>query len=156
MKNILIVCADKDLRKDLSKSLASKLKCLYLDIDELVDIEILNRQDVKLSEAQDFMHEIEFKSINRAMAFENCITTISHSMYVGNDNFKLFNNVYKIYVKLSKSYFIAKSSQVDKLEQELCLFEQIDKLITNNSDIVVEKEAKSISQLCVEIISNIK
>ena len=37
MQNLLVVCADKDLRKDLSRVLGAELNFLYVDVDDVLD-----------------------------------------------------------------------------------------------------------------------
>ncbi len=154
MKNILIVCPDKDLRKDLSKALAKELKCLYLDADELLDFEILNRQDIALTEARDALHEMETETLRRVTGFKNCIITISHSLFVANDNFDLLKDLRRVNIVLPKSYLIAKTRKEDKykLEQELCLYNQINGLVSVNCDVTIEKDVISIPELCQKII----
>lgn len=153
MKNILIICADKNLRKDISKALTSRLNCIYVDVDEIVDLEVLNNTEIKLDESKKVLNDIEKNAIKKAKEFKNSIITISHNVFVSNDNFSLFNNSVKIYISLSKAYFIAKTNQADKyrLEQELSLFEEIDNLIKNNCDYVIEKGIKTVQQICDEI-----
>lgn len=154
MKNILIVCPDKDLRKDLSKALSKELKCLYLDADELLDFEILNRQDIALTEARDALHEMEAETLRRVTGFKNCIITISHSLFVANDNFDLLKDLRRVNIVLPKSYLIAKTRKEDKykLEQELCLYNQINALVSANCDVTIEKDVISIPEMCQKII----
>ena len=156
MKNILIVCADKQLRKDLSKALATELKCLYLDANELLDFEMLNRQEVALSQMGEALSLMEQDTLKRVMEFKNCVITISHDLFVSNDNYKLLDGVVKCYLKLSKSYIVAKTSKADKhkLEQELNMFDEISNVIAANCDFVVDKSVKSIPELCQEVILN--
>lgn len=158
MKNILMVCADKNLRKDISKALASELKCLYLDADELLDFEIVNRQNVKLAEAGDALHQMELDTIKRMTEFKNCIITISNDLFVSNDNFKSINNVIKVCLMLSKSFLVAKINKDNKhkIEQELCMFDEINGLIKNNCDMVVEKQIKTNEQIVQEIICGLE
>lgn len=158
MKNILIVCVDKELRKDLSKAMATQLKCLYLDVDDLLNFEILNQENTSLKEANNYLQAMESKCINRALEYKNCIITISHELFVSNDNFNLIKDVKKIFIFLSKAYFVARTNKNDrhKLEQELCLFDEISFLIKSNCDIVIEKGIKTIEQLSQEIIENLQ
>lgn len=158
MGNILIVCIDKELRKDLSKAIAKCLNYLYLDVEELLDLELLNHKEVALNEASEFLQSLERKCINRAMEFKDCVITISNDLFVSNDNFNLIKNVKKVFVFLSKAYFVARFKKEDKfrLEQELCLFDEISFLISSNCDLVVEKGIKSIEQLAQEIIEDLQ
>lgn len=156
MKNILMVCADKDFRKDLSKALASELKCLYLDADELLDFEILNRQEIKLNQASDALQQMELDTLKRIAEFKNCIITISNDLFVSNDNFQHIKDVVKVYVELSKAHLVAKSNKQEmyKLEQQLVIYDEINRLIKANCDFCVIKDIKTIEQLCQEIIVN--
>lgn len=157
MKNILIVCADKNLRKDLSRALATELKCLYLDADELLDFEILNRQEIRLNEASNALQQMELDTLKRIAEFKNCVITISENLFVSNDNFSSINDVIKVHCALSKAYLVAQTNKRDayKLEQELSVFDEINALIKANCDFVVSKDVKTIEQVCQEIIVNI-
>lgn len=157
MKNVLIVCADKNLRKDLSKALATELKCLYLDADELLDFEILNRQEIKLGDASRALQQMELDTLKRVAEFKNCIITISNNLFVSNDNFEQIKDVFKVQLSLSKSYLIAQAKKEDKykLEQELSVFDEIEQLIKSNCHFSIKKDVKTIEQICQEIIINL-
>ena len=157
MQNILIVCADKELRKDLSKVLATELKFLYVDVDEVLDFELLNQQDVTIVEAKEVLKQLELKSINRVLGFDNCVITISRDLFVSNDNFKLFADLKKVFVTLTKAHFVARTKSDDKyrLEQELALFDKINKLISVNCDVVIDKGIKSIQEIGSEILEGL-
>ena len=158
MKNILIVCADKNLRKDISKALASELRCLYLDADELLDFEIVNRQNIKLSDAGEALQQMELDTIKRMTEFKNCIITMSNQLFVSNDNFEQIKGVTKVCLSLSKAFLVAKINKDNKhkIEQELCLFDEINGLIKRNCDIVIDKDIKTNSQLVQEIIYEVQ
>ena len=152
------MCADKELRKDLSRVLATELKFLYVDVDEVLDFEILNQQDVKLAEAKDVLKNLERKSIDRVLNFDNCIITISRDLFVSNDNFLLMKNCKKVFLPLPKAYFVARNNGGDvyKLEQELAMFDHINKLVSVNCDIIIDKKIQSIQELTKQIIDKLK
>lgn len=157
MQNILIVCADKELRKEISKVLATELKFLYVDVDDVLDYELLNNQDVSLVKAEDMMNNLETKSINRVLKFNDCITTISNDVFVSNDNFRLFKDIKKVFLKLPKAYFVSRTKKEDKykLDQTFELLDSINKLISINCDIVIDKEIKSTQEISKEIIEKL-
>jgi len=158
LQNILIVCADKNLRKEISKTLATELKFLYVDVDEILDFEILNKQDTTIIEAGDVMKNLETKSIDRALKFKDCVITCSRDLFVANDNFKKFDKHNKIFVKLSKAYFVARFNSKDRnrLEQELLMFDSVNKLVEVNCNFAIEREAKTIEQIKDDIINILK
>lgn len=158
MQNIIIVCADKGLRKDLSKALASELGFLYVDVDEVVDFDILNMSDTALSTAKQELDELEKKSIKRVLDFNNCIITISRDLFIANNNFTLFEQCKKIFVVLPKAYFVAKYSNCDmgKLEQELLMCDKINKLTKTYSDMTIDKSVKTTDDMMKEILDKLK
>ncbi|MBQ7797929.1 MAG: hypothetical protein IJ371_02270 [Clostridia bacterium] len=157
MQNILIVCADKELRKDVSRHLGRELKYLYVDVDDILDYELLNKQDVALTKTAEVLEALEQKSINRALELKNCVITISRDLFVSNDNFKLFNDLVKVFVVLSKAHFVARVKSEDKyrLEQELAIYDNINKLITMHCNFSITKEIKSVEEISNEIIKEL-
>ena len=154
MKNILIVCADKDLRKDISKKLATITNSIYLDVDDMLQFELLKHQNVALNEAGAVLRTMQQDCINRANEYKNCIITISNDVFVANDNFKLFNASVKIFISLSKAYFVARMQGKDqhRLEQQLTLFNQVNMLVKNNCNYIIDKDARTIDEICQEIV----
>jgi len=134
------------------------LDCIYLDIDEMLYFEILNHQDVELSQAGKALREIQQNCIKRANEYKNCILTIPNELFIANDNFKLFNENIKIFIALSKSYFVARAQSNDKykLEQQLSLFNQVNMFVKNNCNYIIDKEAKSVEQICQDIFLMLK
>ncbi len=152
------MCADKDLRKDISKKLATTFNSIYLDVDEMLDFEILKHQNIALGEAGGALRKMQHACITRANEYKNCIITISNDVFVADDNFKLFNDSIKIFVSLSKAYFVARMQKGDqhKLEQQLTLYNQINALVRNNCNYILDKDVKSVNELCQEIILTIE
>ncbi len=146
------------LRKDLSKVLGVELNFLYVDVDEVLDFEIINQQDVKIDEAGDVLKLLEQKSIQRVLNFNECVITMSRDLFVAHNNFLLFRNCHKVFVMLPKAYFVARNNggDINKLEQELLMFDKINKLVSINCDMVVDKEVKSIEDISKEIIDKLK
>ncbi len=153
MQNIVIVCADKQLRKDVAKVLGKELNFLYVDIEDMLGYEVLKQQEVSLTEAKVKMQQLEKNIIKRALEFKNCIVTISRDLFVSNDNFLMLSNTKKIFINLSKSHFVVRSKIDDKyrIEQELLMYDKINKLITINCDMVIEKEMLTIEEMINEI-----
>lgn len=157
MKNILIVCADKLLRQELSKVVATKLKYLYVDIDEILDYQLLNNQNITLVEAGEALKQFEIKSINRALQFDGCVMTMSRNLFVSNENFKRFDGTIKAFLKLPKAHLLAnaKTKDVNTLEQELLLFDKINNLISINCNITLECNTTDVNQIGDEIVKAI-
>ena len=156
MENILIVCLDKVLRQDIIRVLSKELGFLYADIDEILEFEILNNSATSLAQAKDKLNELEQSSINRALQFNKCVLGVSKELFVSNDNFQMFK-MPKIFIELSKAYLIARSKwDINKLEQELLMFDKVDNLVKQNCDIVVDKGVKSVEDICKEILSQLK
>lgn len=155
MENILIVCLDKDLRHDVIRALSKELGFLYADIDEILEYEMLNNYSTSLADANDKLSQLEQSSISRALGFNKCVLGISKELFVSNDNFEMFK-MPKVFIALSKAHLIARSKwDMNRLEQELLLFDKIDNLIKQNCDMVVDKGVKSVSEICEEILAQL-
>ncbi|MFQ6724343.1 MAG: hypothetical protein ACLRFE_03320 [Clostridia bacterium] len=157
MQNILIVCVDADLRKGVSKALASKLGYVYVDIDDVLNFELLNNQSVALTDAAKLLRELQRKSIERVLTFSKCIVTMSNDLFIANNNFMLFNEYKKIFLFLPKAYFVARGKNEDKyrMEQDLLMFDKLNKIVSLNCDICIDKSVKTLDEISNEIILNI-
>lgn len=158
MQNIVIVCEDKDLRKDVSKVLGKELGFLYADVDDILDYELLNSAGIALTDANNRLRELEQKSIKRALEFKNCIITMSRNLFVANDNFLMLNDRFKIFLSISKPHFIARLKNKDKLllEQEILMFDKINKLLELNCDFKIENISNNINEISNKILEKIK
>ena len=153
MENILIVCLDKVLRQDIIRVLSKELGFLYADIDEILEYEILNNPSASLADAKDRLNELEQSSIKRAVQFNKCVLGISKELFVSNDNFEMLK-MPKVFIVLSKAYLIARYKRdINRLEQELLLFDKVDGFIKETCDIVIDKGIKSPEEICCEIIT---
>jgi hypothetical protein len=83
---------------------------------------------------------------------------MSRDLFIANNNFLSINNCKKIFIYLPKSYFVARNNigDINRLEQELLLFDKINKLVEINCDIMVDMGVKSIDEVCNEIIDKLK
>lgn len=158
LQNILIVCADKDLRKDVAKVLGKELDFLYVDVDEILDHQLLNNQHISLSEAGDKLRELERKSIKRALEFDNCIITMSRNLFVANDNFLMLKDRIKIFLSVSKSHFISRSKFKDEqsLQQEILMFDGINKLVEINCNFKIENVNNNSNLISENILKILK
>lgn len=157
MQNIVIVCADKELRKDISKNVASKLNFLFVDADDILDYEVLNNEGATLKDCGDVLNKLEKKVFDRVLNFDNCVITMSRDLFVSNDNFRLLNSFFKVFVGLSKAHFIARAISKDKfkLEQDLQMYDKINLLVKSNCDLEIEKDIKSVEEISAEIINKV-
>lgn len=149
-KNILLVCSSKELRKELSKILARDTKMLHIDADELLDFEILNRQEISIKEAGEVLKHLEQDYINRVVNFKNCVITMSDQLFLSNDNFNLLKNIKKVYIQTYPQQE-KKHSNKYKFEQDLLMYDDINNLLISLCDITIKAE-NNLSKLSQEII----
>lgn len=156
--SFVIVCADKCLRNDVAKILAKDIQMLNADIQDVIDYEILNHHEITLNRANDFLSSLEKKAIAKTLGYKNTILAISCDTFVANDNFELLKNRVKVYIRLPKRYIISKlnKNNKDKIKQQLLMYNEIDALISCNSDIIIDKELKSAQDLATEILEKHK
>lgn len=151
----VIVCADKTLRDDIALQLAGKLNMLSADIQDVVDFELLSHPEISLGEAGEFLKTTERRAILKSLAYKNTILCLSHKMFVANDNFELFADRIKVYIKLPKRYLISKLNDENKaeIEQELLLFDQMDEFVTRLTNYTINSELKSVDDIVTEILT---
>lgn len=154
-KNILIVCLDKRLRKDLSLLLSKELNKIYLDVDELLDLELLNYPEISLTEAGEKLVVLEQKCINRALSYENCIITISTDMFISSNNFRLLKNLFKIFIQIPKSRILTIGNNRHSINQELLLYDEINSVVAKNCDETINSSNKLVQLIFKEIIEKI-
>lgn len=153
----VIICADKTLRNDIAKKIAGKLNnMLSADIQDVVDFELLNHPEIGLNEAGEFLKTTERKAILKSLQYKNTILTLPCKMFVANDNFELFADRIKVYIRLPKRYLISKLNNENRaeIEQELLLFDQMDDYITRLTHYAIDSELKSVDDIAEDILKS--
>lgn len=154
----VIICADKTLRDDVAKKIAGKLNMLSADIQDVVDFELLNHPEISLNEAGEFLKTTERKAILKSLQYKNTILTLPRKMFVANDNFELFADRTKIYIRLPKRYLISKLNNENRaeIEQELLLFDQMNEYITRLTHYAIDSELKSVDEIVEDILKSFR
>ena len=75
-KKYLIVGLLDDKRKLIAQLLADKLSFIYLDIDELIDYQLVNKKNLALA-GRDYFDKIQYSCIRQATDCVNTVATLS-------------------------------------------------------------------------------
>lgn len=145
-KNITIVCLDDSLRKNVAKEFAKTTNMLYLDVDELLDFELLDRKLVAIKCGDEYLKEAEKKCLQRVAEYENCVFAISCDIFLANNNRELLNDTKIVYlesllenVNLSS---VKSRSEREKLVQNLEISHYLNEFLKNTTKICIENADK--------------
>lgn len=155
-KNIAIICLNDYLRKETAKLLAKSKKMHYLDIDELVDFELINRKQVSIKCGDVFLKKVERECVSRAMEYESCVFSISVDLYLANDNSVLLDGCKIVYLSTEMHSIdlatIKNKKEKLKLQQALDINNSINDFLVRTSKYVVENaDIKSVEDVVEEI-----
>lgn len=157
-KNIAIICLNDYLRKETAKLLAESKKMHYLDIDELVDFELINRKQVALKCGDAFLKKVERECIARVMEYESCVFSLSVDLYLANDNSVMLNDCKIVYLSTEMHKIdlttVKNKQEKMKLQQAMDINNNINEFLIKTSKYVVENaDIKSIEDIVTEVKS---
>lgn len=160
-RNITIICLNDFLRKEVGKEVAKNNNMFYLDIDELIDFELISRNQVSIKCGDEFLHKLEQECVMRVAEYENCVYSISPDMFLANNNRVYLENTSIIYlntdmhnIDISK---IRSKTEKMKIMQEMEVFDNINGFLVATCPYVIDKaDLKSIKDIVQEIKLKIK
>jgi len=97
-KNIVIVCLNDFLLKEVSESVAKKFKMDFVDIDEHIEKKLLENKGESLSFASEFLTKLEREYIQKLTKKNNTVFSISAETFLANNNCDYFHNFSVVYI----------------------------------------------------------
>lgn len=78
----------------------------FLDVDELLEYELAEKDEIILKCGEEHYKQLEQKTIKSASTFENTVAVINYDMFCADGNYKFFlKTAYIFYIELPKQYF---------------------------------------------------
>lgn len=154
MKNVLIVCYDKKMLKTISQVVAKSIKMQYVDADRCLDLDLVENKNTTLNEAGAELRYAEERLIDDILTLQNCVVSMSPSIFISNDNFKEFKEFYKVYIHIDKNILTIKGDK-HKIKQEMLLFEQISMFLKENCNFTIDAGRRTINDLATETLNKI-
>lgn len=156
--NILIVGLIDEFNKNIAYEVSNRLGVYFLDIKDLIEYEITDRQNMIDLCGIEYLEKQEYKIINSVTGFENTIITISNEIFTKWDAYNIFNDSCIIlYLRLSENeineYFTANGN---KFNLNQIVFKDRDDYLTSNSKITINVKINSPEKAIKDIIKQIE
>ena len=160
-KNIVLICLNDYLLKQVSADLVKKLKANWLDIDGAVENELLRSKGDKLHIANEFLTSLERKIISQAVTEENTIFSISPEMFLANSNKEYFHECSCIYLATETHSIdilqIKNKAEKTRIIQNATINSNLNEFLINSCEYVIQNaDIKEIADLVKEIKALIK
>lgn len=168
---VLINIANINVKK-FSLSLSEKLGYYYLNIEDLVDYSLFDKEKMVDICGINYMKKEEKKIINSINSYEKTIASMNYETFSNNveninkNNKIIYLNIHKIQleeelnkleesVKKQKSVSSKKSIMISNFKKALIVFEERDKFIRKNCDIEVKYDISNIEEAVNSIYKTI-
>lgn len=159
--NITLLLPLSSYKKKLTRELAHKLDMFFVDVEDMLQFELVDLKRALSINGKDYLEKEENKLVARLYSYTNALITLNLSTFFKEQNNKLIKeNSLIVYFEFSTAnYFklLKKEQKGDELELNFKLFEERNKLLKNNADIVVNCQntnKKDIIKLLLQKINN--
>ena len=147
-KNILIVGLSDDFTRLFSSLLADKLDFYYLDVENLLEYSIMDRLKMEEVCGVRYLDEQEKKVIKSINDYQNTIISMKLDLFVGHLKNILSSNIL-VYLKFQKDQLenlnkLLKSKSMNEVVLNDLVFDERDKFLKKNCEIVVECDISNI------------
>ena len=104
-KNVLIIGLAEANIKRIAVALAEKLNRMYMDVDELIEYQLVNKQGLK-KVGREYFEKIQKGCIRQACDCVNTVVTISTDLYLFADYAEILSKFYVIFVNFTKNDYL--------------------------------------------------
>ena len=156
--NILIVGLIDEFNKNIAYEISNRLGVYFLDIKDLIEYEIADRQNMIDLCGVEYLEKQEYKIIKGVTGFENTIITISNEIFTKWDAYNIFNDSCIIlYLRLEENeineYFITAEN---KFNLNRIVFKDRDDYLASHSTITINARIDSPEKAVKDIIKQIE
>ncbi len=133
--------------------ICEKLGMYFLDVSQLYEFEIAQKDEVILKCGIDYLKKLESKLIDSVTGYENTVVLMSYDLYVSNGNYKKFSpKAYTFYIKFPKSFFEQENSNIIN---KIAYIDR-DKFLTDNCECIISLRGRHHNKALKEIIKYLK
>ena len=148
--NILLVGLEEQFNKKLSKKLSGELCMQYVNVRELVEYELVDKDGVLEKGGIDYYKKCERRALKRAASFENTVIDVSYNFFT--NNFGVFeNSAIKLYIRFPKELLGLKKNDLSEIS-----FEDRDNWLVKCSDFVILNTKKDIKSCICNIYNQLE
>lgn len=104
-RNVLIIGLAEFNVKNIAMKLAEKLNRMYMDVDELIEYQLVNKQGLK-KVGREYFEKIQKGCIRQACECVNTVATISTDLYLFGEYAEILSKFYVIFVNFTKNDYL--------------------------------------------------
>ena len=157
--NILLVGLDYGFIKNLANDLANKLDMFFLDVNDLIEYNLMDTKNVKVTCGVEYFEKVESKIALSVREYENTVINFPYSLFL-NANFSnlLSERALIIFIKMDKETLVKENfrNANNKLSLEILTCNELNKTLSSKADIIVKNSTLN-TKICVDdIIKKLK
>lgn len=157
--NILLVGLDYNFIKNVAGELANKLDMFFLDVNDLIEYNLIDAKNVRVKCGVEYFEKVEKKIALSVAEYENTVINFPYSLFL-NANFSsiLAKRALIIFIKMDKETLVKENFKNNKnsLSLEILTCDELNKLLSEKTDIVVENSTLN-TKICIDdIIEKLK
>ncbi|MGD9901173.1 MAG: shikimate kinase [Spirochaetales bacterium] len=142
--NITLLMPLNNYKKKIIKLLANKLDMFYVDVEELLEFDIIDKDKAVLTAGQDYVNKLENKLVKTVSEYNNTIITLPYSLLNKTTHFnRLKDNSIIIGVSFSQEDYFKllkkeKTLTENQIKLEKVVFNERNELMKNMSELFIE------------------
>ena len=149
--NILFVGLNYEFIKKISKEICDGFDMFFLDVNALIEYNLAAKQNIEELCGIDYLNKEREAIILSVNNYENSVVCVPYSIFLENGIAKeLKNNAIVVYLKLPKKVLNKQNETEGGLLTECIAFEEFDKLLAKNADVVVKCKNDSVKD-CINL-----
>ena len=158
--NILLVGLDYDFIKALALKLADCFDMHYLDVKDLIEYSLMDKENMKIKCGLEYVEKQEQKIAKSVGEYENAIINFPYEFYIKNNNhIYLQDNSITIFIKINKNFLHNLNSKKDEANQlvvELITENELSEMLQNKTEAYVNIKSLNEDECVKDIIEKLK
>lgn len=155
-KNITIVCLNDNIRIDCAREFAKANQMFFLDVDDLLDFELIDRKMVSIKYGDECLTKLEKECMERVANYENCVYSVSCDLFLANDNRFFLEDTEIVYLETHLENIdlkkVKNKTEREKIMQNLEISQNINDYLKNTvKNVVKDADLKTTSEIVQEI-----
>lgn len=158
--NILLVGLDYEFIKILALKLADYFDMHYLDVQDLIEYSLMDKENIKVKCGIEYLEKEEQKIARSVQSYENTIINFPYSLYLKNSNhIYLQDTAITIFIKINNTYLYNLNSKKDLINQltlEIITQNELNQVLENKTNINIDIKNLNENECVKQIIEKLK
>lgn len=142
--NILVVCLEKNFRREFSCALATQLKMFFADVDDIIEHENMQLKELVKFKGDGFYERLEQKTLDNVCNLNNAVINAPLNSLLAQKNLQRVRvKCFVIFARVSKDFLVRAARQENlksssKLVIEEVVFDERTRIFENEADITID------------------